>query len=130
MNAMKACGDAVEVITIGQHFAFMSQHSDHTLEDQIYSVSNGQYEPNALFDKKYKHWPALLRYCREWVDHHSAGPYVEWQTEADLMDYGMKRLAKDTALVNGNNWPIKAPGAWLPVIKRLRGLAKEAQTRG
>jgi len=103
-------------MTIGQHFDFMASQSDRSLESRLYLLSNGEYEPNLPYEKRYPHWPELFRFCWGWVQAHRDGPYREWQTEADMMDWGMKRLADGR---------IKAPGAWLSVIKRLRKRAKE-----
>jgi|SRR5208283_168765 len=118
MKAMKAGKEAGYAPTIGQHFDMLRQTSEHTLEDSLYTVSMGEYEPNLPYERKYPHWKLLFRFCRDWIDEHRDGDYVECKTEADVMEAGMKRLAKET----GNGRPLKAPGAWLAVIKRLREL--------
>jgi hypothetical protein len=135
----------VSTYTIGQHFDTLRQHSFQadggnplgtgrpqtpdrskdaslkpTLEDSLYRVSLGEYVYTPKYDDRYQHWPALFRYCKEWVAAHRDGPYVEYKTEADCMSWGMQRLgALDKRA---------APIPWTATIKRLRALQK-AQTR-
>jgi hypothetical protein len=121
MNAKKVSKEAwAEASTIGQHFDLAYQLSSHSLEDKIYTVSAGEYIYAPKWDNKYKHWPALFRFCREWVEAHREGPYVEYKTEADLMSWGMHQLAKLQS--------VAAPPPWMRTIRTLRELQK-AQTR-
>ena len=128
--------------TIGQHFDELRKHSFQAggnplglspqtpakskakptawLQDSLFRVSMGEYEYTPKYDDKYPHWPALFRYCKEWVAAHSDGPYVEYKTEADCMSWGMHRL--------GTIDKHAAPIPWTAAIKRLRAMQK-AQTR-
>jgi hypothetical protein len=136
MNAMNESQDVIFAPTIGQHFDMLRQHSFQAgcnplglspqtpskakaktlLEDSLYRVSMGEYEYTPKYDDKYQHWPALFRYCREWVATHHDGPYVEYKTEADVMSWGMHRL--------GTIDKHAAPIPWTAAIKRLRAMQK------
>ncbi len=113
---MKARDESKQVSfepTISEHFQHMHAHSSHSLEDKLFAVSMGEYRYSPRFDNQYRHWPALFRFCWEWVLAHAEGNYVEWKTEADCMNWGMNRLGAQN---------IKAPPGWMRAIRTLRGL--------
>jgi hypothetical protein len=102
-------------MTIREHFAWASQSSTHSLEEKLLAVSAMEYQFNPKYDKAFKYWPQLFRHCRDWVKEHGAGPYVEYKTEADIMNWGMNRLR--------TNEHARVLPSWMATIKRLRALA-------
>lgn len=116
MKGMNEGKEVEEVMTIGQYFAQRYQTSDHTLEEMLASVSLDEYKYAARKDERFfLYWKQLFRHCRAWVDEHAEGPYVEYKTEADVMNAGKDRL-----------WVVekqRVPQSWMRVIFTLKELA-------
>jgi hypothetical protein len=108
--------ESMSAETIGQHFALLAQTATHSLEDRLYSVSNGEYEYRRQYDDKFKFWGKLFKYCHDWAHEFRAAPYRPFQTEADCMNRGMNRLMK--------NEGVRCPPPWMATIRKLRELAR------
>jgi len=63
------------------------------LDCAIEGLTHGQYQGSPGWDKRHTQtWRQIFALCRAWAEAHADGPYIEFKTESDWLDYAAKKL--------------------------------------